>query len=114
MFKCNKTITLIRHTEQRDGDSYDKTVITGVGYTEQSKLQQDGTTVTAADVLTVTIPQGKCSIIPIKDDYIVCGEIEDTPKSLKQIQSCSLPCYRVVSVNDYTGDILGHFEVIGT
>lgn len=113
MFGCNKTITLVRQINERDSERYELTVLSGVGYTEQHRLQQNETTVIAADVLTVTIPQEVCSIVPRKEDYIVCGTLREPPESLKKLKSCGLPCYRVIAANDYTGDILGHWEVIG-
>lgn len=114
MLGCNKTITLIRHIETADSDSYTATVINGVGYTKETKLQQDGKAIVGADAVTVTIPQEVINIIPIKDDRIVLGRLDEPPKSLAKLKDCGLPVHRVIAVNDYRGDILGHWELIGS
>lgn len=114
MLGCNKTITLVRHIETADSDSYTAAVINGIGYTAETKLQQDGKTIVGADTVTVTIPQEVTDIVPIKDDHIVLGKLEQPPESLAKLKKCGMPVHRVIAVNDYRGDILGHWEVIGS
>lgn len=114
MFGCNKTIALVQHIETPDDDSYAVTVIRGVGYTEEAKLQQDGKTVACADIVTVTIPQDAIDITPVKGDHIVLGTLDNAPDSLSSLKNCGMPVYRVIAVNDYRGNILGHWELIGS
>lgn len=114
MLGCDKTITLVRHIETADSDNYATTVINGVGYTEEAKLQQDGKAVACADIVTVTIPQDAIDITPSKDDHIVLGKLDKAPDMLSNLKECGMPVYRIISVNDYRGDILGHWELIGS
>lgn len=114
MLGCNKTITLVHHIETVDSDSYTATVMEGVGYTEETKLQQDGKAVVSADVVTVTIPQEITTAIPIKGDHVVLGRLDSPPENIAKIKNCGLPVYRVIAVNDYRGNILGHWELIGS
>lgn len=114
MLACGKTVTLVRHVDEMDGDSYTMEIIRGVGYTEETKIQQDGKGIISADICTVTIPQDATAATPIKDDHVALGELSAPPKSIAELKRCGLHVYRVTSVNDYRGGILGHWELIGS
>lgn len=114
MFCCDKTITLVRHIADTDSDTYTIDFINNVGYTEETKLQQDGKAVVSADVVTVTIPQEITTAIPIKGDHVVLGKLDSPPENIARLKNCGLPVYRVIAVNDYRGNILGHWELIGS
>ncbi len=114
MFCCDKAITIVRHIADTDSDSYTMTVVYNVGYTEETKIHQDGRATSTMNVLTITIPQDAATIIPVNDDHIVLGVLDNPPNSIADLKACGLPVYRVIAVNDYRGSVLGHWEVVGS
>lgn len=114
MLGCNQNVTFVRRIEDLEADRYEITVIHGVKCTEETRLQQDGRAMAAADVCTIVIPQDTTDFVPKKDDHVILGELPTVPEQLPTSAGIGLPVYRVTAVNDYRGEVLGHWKVIGS
>ncbi len=98
---CTETVTLIRHVQTHDGDSYTAEVMEGVSWFEKagSVLSASNGEAPRTEV-TVRIPAERCpETIPKAGDYLLKGTLPAgtvlTPSVLK-----GLDAFRVATVGD--------------
>lgn len=111
---CTETVTLVRHVQAADGDSYIQETIRGVSWFEKT-----GSALSAANgeaphtEVTVRIPAEVCpEDLPAPGDYLVKGNlilpprITLTPSALKGRDS-----FRIATVGDNRRVCLPHVVV---
>lgn len=111
MLDCNQTVTLLRHTQQRDGDSYEAVVIPGCSwdYTDADALGSTGEA--PASVYTVMMPEEVVTVLPAPGDFLALGA---APGAVSRRDLEGLPYFRVSGVSDRRkGVFLRHVKVVG-
>ena len=110
---CTETVTLVRHVQESDSDSYTKEVIQGVSWFEKS-----GDAISAANgeaphtEVTVRIPAENCpEELPKAGDYMVRGTIPSSQKPIIPAALKEHDAFRIASVGDNRRVCLPHVVV---
>lgn len=111
---CTETVTLVRHVQDADGDSYTQETIQGVSWFEKT-----GSALSAANgeaphtEVTVRIPAEVCPVqLPKPGDYMVKGVLtlppmaSPTPRTLADWNA-----FRIATVGDNRRVCLPHVVV---
>lgn len=110
---CTETVTLVRHVQESDSDSYTKEVIQGVSWFEKSGDAISATNGEAPHTeVTVRIPAENCpEELPKAGDYMVRGTFPGgvlvIPKYLPARKS-----FRIATVGDNRRVCLPHVVVM--
>lgn len=109
MIACDQTITLIKHTAEKDSDTYSCTVVNGASWYAKTVISTSADGARPGNTYEVRII-GNADISPAPGDYVARGIVSNItkPSDLKAIEH-----FRITSVGDNRRGSLPHWRVSG-
>ncbi len=109
MIACNEIITLIKHTTENDGDSYECTAVNDASWFAKTVITTSGDGAKPANTYEVRV-MGYGKFTPAPGDYVARGVVANIskPSDLKGVEH-----FRITAVGDNRRGSLPHWRLTG-